>query len=48
MTRLFASVAAIAFTALLAPATGASSAQEIRPQKATCVALPDDPLSPNV
>lgn len=48
MTRLFASVAAIALTALLAPASGASSAQETRPQKATCVALPDDPLSPNV
>lgn len=48
MTRLFAPLAAIALAALLAPATGASSAQETRPQKATCIAVPDDPLSPVV
>ena len=41
-------MAALAVAALLAPATGVSSAQVTRPQKATCVAVPDDPLSPTV
>ena len=48
MTRFLPSLAAIALAALLAPATGASSAQETRPHRATCVAVPDDPLSPVV
>lgn len=48
MIRLLASLSAIAAAALVAPATGASSAHETRPQKATCVAVPDDPLSPTV
>jgi hypothetical protein len=48
MTRLLASVMAIALAALLVPATGSPSAQETRPHSATCVAVPDDPLSPVV
>lgn len=48
MTRLLASALAIALTALLVPAIGLSSAQETRPHRATCLAVPDDPLSPVV
>lgn len=33
---------------LLLPATAASSAQETRPYRATCVGIPEDPFSPNV
>lgn len=46
--RLQWTVAALGAAALLVPATGSSSAQETRPHKATCVAIPEDPLSPNV
>lgn len=48
MNKLPASVLAIALTALLVPATGVSAAQETRPHRASCVAVPDDPLSPVV
>src|SRR5690242_17319841 len=48
MTRLIAAVAAGAIAALLAPATGATSAQVTRPQHATCIAVPEDPLAPTV
>jgi hypothetical protein len=48
MTRLPAFVMTITLTALLVPSTGSSSAQETRPHRATCVAVPDDPLSPVV
>ena len=34
--------------ALLVPAAASSSAQETRPYKATCTAIPEDPLSPHV
>jgi hypothetical protein len=48
VARLRWTVAALGAAALLAPATGSSSAQETKPHKATCVAIPEDPLSPNV
>jgi hypothetical protein len=47
-TKLRWTVAALGAFALLVPGTGSSSAQETRPHKATCVAIPEDPLSPNV
>jgi hypothetical protein len=46
--RLQWGVAALGAAALLLPATGSSSAQETRPHRATCVAIPEDPLSPEV
>jgi hypothetical protein len=48
MTRLLATVTVIGLAALLAAATGSSSAQETRPLRSTCVAVPADPLSPVV
>jgi hypothetical protein len=45
MSRLFL---AVAFAAVLLPATGFSSAQVTRPHNATCVAVPEDPLAPIV
>jgi hypothetical protein len=41
-------LATAALAALLVPAAASSSAQEARPYKATCTAIPDDPLSPHV
>ena len=46
--RLWWTVAALGAAGLLVPATGSSSAQETRPHKATCVGIPEDPLSPSV
>jgi hypothetical protein len=40
--------ATAALAALLVPAAASSSAQEMRPYKATCTAIPEDPLSPVV
>jgi len=37
-----------ALAALLVPTAASSSAQEARPYKATCTAIPEDPLSPHV
>jgi hypothetical protein len=48
VARLLWTVAALGAAALLAPATGSSSAEEPRPYKATCVGIPEDPLSPSV
>jgi hypothetical protein len=48
VARLRWIVAALGAAVLLVPANASSSAQETRPHKATCVAIPDDPLSPNV
>ena len=48
MTRLLAAGATALFLALLAPATASTSAQQTRPFTSTCVAVVDDPLSPNV
>jgi hypothetical protein len=48
VARLRWTVAALGVAVLLAPAAGSSSAQETKPHKATCVAIPEDPLSPNV
>jgi hypothetical protein len=45
---LFRLVATAALAALLVPAAASSSAQETRPYKATCTAIPEDPLSPQV
>ena len=46
--RLQWAVAALVAAALLVPAAGSSSAQETRPHRATCVAVPEDPLSQEV
>ena len=48
IARVRWTAAALGAVALLVPATASSSAQETRPHKATCVAIPEDPLSPNV
>lgn len=48
VAKLRWTVASLGAAALLVPATGSGSAQETRPHKATCVAVPDDPLSANV
>jgi hypothetical protein len=45
LTRL---TAALGAAALLLPVGASSSSQETRPHRATCVGVPDDPLSPNV
>ena len=45
LTRL---TAALGAAALLLPVAASSSSQETRPHRATCVGVPDDPLSPNV
>jgi hypothetical protein len=41
-------VATAALAALLVPTAASSSAQETRPYKAVCTAVPEDPLSPQV
>lgn len=45
LTRLTAALGAAAF---LLPVASSASSQETRPHRATCVGVPDDPLSPNV
>jgi hypothetical protein len=46
--RLLHVLATAALTALLLPTAATSSAQETRPYRATCVAIPEDPFSPQV
>jgi hypothetical protein len=46
--RLTRVTAALGAAALLLPVAASSSSQETRPHRATCVGVPDDPLSPNV
>jgi hypothetical protein len=48
ITRLSWTAAVFTAAALVIPAIGSSSAQEARPHKATCLGIPEDPLSPNV
>jgi hypothetical protein len=48
VTRLWWIIAVLGAAALLVPAIASSSAQETRPHKATCVGIPEDPLSPSV
>ena len=46
--RLTMLMAALGAAALLLPVAASSSSQETRPFRATCVGVPDDPLSPMV
>lgn len=46
--RLSGLTAAVIAAALVLPVAASSSSQETRPHRATCVGVPDDPLSPNV